>query len=97
MGALRMAQLPRIPDLAAQRAAMKDLGFLVGKWAGEARLLRGPGEPVELLQTEKAQYKLDGLILVIEGVGRARSARAVNGRNSRKSRLVRTLGKNSWS
>lgn len=68
-----MAQLPRIRDLAAQRAAMKEIDYLVGKWAGEARLLRGPGEPVELLQTEEAQYKLDGLILVIEGVGRTKS------------------------
>lgn len=73
MGPSRMTQLPRIPDLAAQRAAMKEVGFLVGKWAGEARLLHGPGEPVELLQTEEAQYKLDGLILVIEGVGRTKS------------------------
>ena len=52
-----------------QRAAMKKLGFLVGKWAGEARSLRGPGEPEVLTQTEEAQYKLDGLILLIEGVG----------------------------
>ena len=68
-----MAQLPRVPDLGAQRKAMKKLGFLVGKWAGEARLLRGTTESVELLQTEEAQYKLDGLILVIEGVGRTKS------------------------
>lgn len=52
---------------------MKKLDFLVGKWAGEARAVRGPGEPVELLQTEEAQYKLDGLILMIEGVGRRKS------------------------
>lgn len=51
---------------------MKKLGFLVGKWAGEACLLRGPTESVELLQTEEAQYKLDGLIVVIEGVGRTK-------------------------
>src|SRR5262252_736954 len=68
-----MAQLPRVPDLNAQRAAMQVLGFLVGKWHGEARLLRGPGEWVELHQSEEAQYKLDGLILLIEGVGRAKS------------------------
>lgn len=67
-----MAQLPRTPDLDAQRAAMKKLGFLAGKWIGEARLLRGPGEPTVLAQTEEAQYKLDGLILEIEGVGRSR-------------------------
>ena len=65
-----LAQLPRAPDLAAQRAAMQKLSFAIGKWAGEARLLRGPGEPAILIQTEDAQYKLDGLILVIEGVGR---------------------------
>jgi hypothetical protein len=69
-----MSQLPGVPDLEAQREAMKKLGFLVGKWAGEARLLRGPTESVELLQTEEAQYKLDGLIVVIEGVGRTKSS-----------------------
>lgn len=67
-----MAQLPRTPDIRAQRAAMKKLGFLVGKWVGEARVLRGPGEPVVLLQTEEVQFKLDGLILEIEGIGRTK-------------------------
>ena len=70
----KMAELPRVPDLSAQREAMKKLGFLVGKWAGEARVLRGPTESVELFQTEEAQYRLDGLILVIEGVGRTKSS-----------------------
>ena len=51
---------------------MKKLGFLTGKWIGEARLLRGPGEPVVLVQTEEAQFKLDGLILEIEGIGRTK-------------------------
>src|SRR5277367_5401031 len=69
-----MAQLPRVPDLEAQRVAMKKVGFLVGKWAGEARLLRGPAESVDLLQTEEAHYKLGGLILVIEGVGLTKSS-----------------------
>jgi len=68
-----MAQVPRVPDLESQRAAMKKLSFLVGEWAGEARVLRGPGEPTELVQTEEARYKLDGLILTIEGVGRTKS------------------------
>lgn len=68
-----MPQLPRPPDLEAQRAAMKKLNFLLGKWIGEARILRGGGEPTELIQTEEAQYKLDGLILVIEGTGRTKS------------------------
>jgi hypothetical protein len=66
------AQL-RTPDLQAQRTAMRKLGFLTGKWSGEARLLRAPGEWAEVVQTEEAQFKLDGLILVIEGVGRAKA------------------------
>jgi hypothetical protein len=62
-----------MPDLAAQRAAMQKLSFLIGKWAGEASVPRGPGESVQLLQTEEASYKLEGLILLIEGVGRSKS------------------------
>ena len=65
----RMTQPLRMPDVEAQRAAMKQLSFLIGRWAGEARILRGPGETVELNQQEEAQYKLDGLILTIEGIG----------------------------
>jgi hypothetical protein len=68
-----MAQTPRVPDIAAQRAAMKKLSFLIGSWTGEAWVLRGPGEPVAMIQTEEAQYKLDGLVLLIEGVGRTKS------------------------
>src|SRR5215469_2128599 len=68
-----MAQPLRTPDTESQRAAMKKLNFLVGEWAGEARLLRRPGEPTELVQTEEALYRLDGLILTIEGVGRTKS------------------------
>jgi hypothetical protein len=68
-----MSQTPRVPNLEAQRAAMKKLNFLVGEWSGEAQILSGPGAPLELVQTEKAKYKLDGLILIIEGVGVAKS------------------------
>jgi hypothetical protein len=68
-----IAQIPRAPNIEAQRAAMKKLEFLIGTWTGEARVFRGPGEPVEMIQTEEAQYKLDGLVLLIEGVGRTKS------------------------
>ena len=68
-----MAQQPRVPDVELQRSAMKKLSYLVGSWSGEARILRLSGEPLELAQTEEAQYKLDGLVLVIEGIGRNKS------------------------
>src|SRR5262245_61891083 len=69
-----MAQAPRTPDLRAQRDAMKKLAFLIGRWSGEAKALRAPGAPMaEMLQTEEAAYKLDGLVLTIEGIGRNKS------------------------
>jgi hypothetical protein len=67
-----MTQQPRVPDLAAQPAALKKLDFWVGKWSGEAGVLGGSGEPRELIQTEEAPYKLDGLVLIIEGVGKTK-------------------------
>lgn len=58
------------PDLAAQREAMKKLAFLVGTWSGDAGVVRGPGEPLKVRQTEDVKYKLNGLLLLIEGTGR---------------------------
>ena len=71
-----MVQAPKSPNLEAQRLAMRKLGFLIGSWTGEARMARAGGETIDLLQTDEAAYKLDGLILVIEGVGRTKSTRA---------------------
>jgi len=68
-----MAQTYQTPNTEAQRIAMKKLAFLEGEWSGEASAARGPGVVVELSQTEVAQFKLDGLILIIEGVGRTKS------------------------
>ena len=51
---------------------MRQLEFLVGRWSGEGRMFRR-GAAIEFLQTESAEYKLDGLLLVIEGVGRSKA------------------------
>ena len=67
-----MAEQIRMPDVEAQRTAMSKLSFLVGKWSGEARMLGGSGEVIEMKQSEAAEYKLDGLILTVEGVGRTK-------------------------
>ena len=60
-------------DLEVQRAAMKKLSFLVGKWTGECRLLQRSGDLVSVAQSEEAQYKLGGLVLVIEGLGQSKT------------------------
>jgi hypothetical protein len=72
LGDACMAQTPRTPNVEAQRTAMKKLEFLVGEWSGEATVLRGPGQFAEMTQTESVQFKLDGLVLTIEGVGRTK-------------------------
>jgi hypothetical protein len=72
-----IAQAQQQPYVAAQREAMKKLDFLVGKWSGDASVIRGPGEPLKITQTEDVQYKLDGLILLIEGTGHASDGRIV--------------------
>jgi hypothetical protein len=65
------------PNLAAQHRAMKKLEFLVGHWSGPATVVRGPGEPLKLTQTEDVQFKLDGLVLLIEGTGQSADGQAV--------------------
>jgi hypothetical protein len=70
---LCMAQTPRKPNVEAERTAMSKLQFLVGSWSGEARIWPGPSTFVELVQTEQVTYKLDGLLLTVEGVGKSKS------------------------
>ena len=72
-----MSEMRKTPDVEAQRVAMKKLAFLVGEWIGEASVLRGPGQFAELVQRESARFRLDGLLLEIEGVGRAKSGNEV--------------------
>ena len=69
---ITIAQI-QTPNIEAQRTAMKKLSFLIGEWSGEASLTRGPGIVVELSQTEVAEFKLDGLVLMVEGIGRTKS------------------------
>ena len=78
LGAAVLAQ-PQQPNLAAQRDAMKKLEFLIGKWQGGASITRGPGEPLQITQTENVQFKLDGLVLLIEGEGRGGDGKRVYG------------------
>jgi len=61
------AQQPVSASVDAQREAMRKLSFLAGHWSGPVTIVRGPGEPLHLTQTEEVAYKLDGLVLLIEG------------------------------
>jgi hypothetical protein len=61
------AQGPGQAGVEAQREAMHKLSFLAGRWTGPVTIIRGPGEPIHLTQTEQVEYKLDGLVMLIEG------------------------------
>src|SRR6185312_1120054 len=68
-----MAQSSQAANVQTQRSAMDKLQFLVGTWSGHARIWQVPGSSIELIQTEPVIYKLDGLILTIEGIGKSKS------------------------
>jgi len=55
-----------------QQREMKKLDWLVGRWNGAGWILMGPQGRHELTQTETIEAKLDGLVLVIEGLGKAK-------------------------
>jgi hypothetical protein len=61
------AQQPPLRDADVQRDAMHKLAFIAGHWSGPITIVHGPGEPLRLTQTENVQFKLGGLVLLIEG------------------------------
>lgn len=65
------------PDLPAQKLAMEKMKFLAGTWTGEALISLGPGKQTTITQTEEVQYRLDGLLMLIEGTGRDKSGKIV--------------------
>ncbi len=64
------------PSALSQRAEMKKLDWLVGRWQGTGWIQMGPQGRKEFTQTETIQSKLDGLVLVIEGQGKAKEGSA---------------------
>jgi len=66
-GLLLGAQQPVSNSAEVQRDAMRKLSFLAGHWSGPVTIVRGPGEALHLAQTEDVEFKLDGLVLLIEG------------------------------
>jgi hypothetical protein len=71
------AQTPQPNSAAAQREAMQKIAFLAGHWSGPVKVVAGPGEPLHLTQTEDVTYKLDGLVLLVEGASRDSSGKVL--------------------
>lgn len=65
-GARAQAQMP---DGSASRAAMQRLSFMVGRWRGDSWMQRGPGQRDTPAMTETVELKVEGTVLLIEGIG----------------------------
>lgn len=50
--------------------AMRALPKLEGRWAGEGWMRMGPGEPMRFVGEETVESRLDGRLLVVEGLHR---------------------------
>lgn len=61
------AQQPGSNAVRVQRQAMHKLAYLAGRWSGPVTIMRGPGQSMHFTQTENVQYKLGGLVLLVEG------------------------------
>jgi hypothetical protein len=61
-----------MPDATKLREAMQPFLPAVGKWRGESWMQMGPGEPQRVVGEETVTMRLDGLVLDIEGLHRAK-------------------------
>lgn len=66
----RAAANPMAARTAAHQEALRKLDFLAGTWKGKAWFLTGPDQKHEVDQTETVQFKQQGVLLLIEGLGR---------------------------
>jgi hypothetical protein len=69
LGILTGKLLAQAPD--TRKEKMKALSAWIGRWQGEGSLQMGPGEPKKSSVDEHIEYRLDEMLLVVEGVGKA--------------------------
>ena len=59
---------------------MKPFLPAVGKWRGESWMQMGPGEPQRSVSEETVEMRLDGLVLIVEGLHHAKLADGTAGK-----------------
>lgn len=66
------------PDFSAEcKQHLQKLQALAGKWKGSGTVSMGPGRTETFAQTEDVQFRLDGTVLQIEGIGSRQPANEV--------------------
>jgi hypothetical protein len=66
--------LAQEPAPEAVKQEMKKIAYMAGRWSGEANVRQRDGSTIKVLQEENIQFKLDGTVLLIEGIGRSTEA-----------------------
>jgi hypothetical protein len=69
LAAAPAAAQPHTDATAPAAAQMRRLAFLHGTWRGEGVTNTGPGQQARAAVLEKAQPRLDGSVLLVEGLG----------------------------
>lgn len=65
------APQPRGPDRSDEvRRALASLPVAPGTWEGTAWYRQGPGVPDTIRQTERVETRLDGTVILLDGIGR---------------------------
>jgi len=70
---ISISALSQTPDSPSARE-MKKLDFLLGNWKGEGWIEMGPRGRSTFQQTEIVEGKLNGTIMVVEGIGKGKFA-----------------------
>lgn len=58
----------------SNKEKMQIFDFWIGRWQGDGSMRMGPGEPKKSSVDEHIQAKLDGMVLLIEGIGKTTDA-----------------------
>ena len=64
------AQVSAQPSETIAKEKMKPFAHWAGHWTGEGSMQMGPGEPAKSIVDEYLEFKLDGALLQIEGIGK---------------------------
>ena len=59
------------PNEKTGKEKMQPFTAWAGKWHGEGVMQMGPGEPRKTTVDENIELKLDGMVLLVEGMGKA--------------------------
>ena len=59
------------PSEAVAKEKMKPFTHWAGHWQGEGSIQMGPGQPKKSTVDEHIEFKLDGTVLLVEGIGKS--------------------------